>query len=389
VFATIRSSAQIVYTDVNPDQTFADSGAVYHLDLNNDGVNDFDILDSLRTVTLIDHCFGLAETNRNILIKTSLNNDVLSQDGSPYLPYALNLNDTIRESSSSWSNLAPQFLKRAYWICVQHRGCDFGCIPWQPGEFNIGLWTDTSDKYLGLKLVKGNDAYYGWVRLSVNFPFSGSVSSFTVKDYAYNNTPNMPILAGEKTTVLAVTLFDFKAASKNNGIELTWSTGSEVNCKGFEIEKSTDGKTFFALGFVNGKGNSSPINQYSFTDADLKNEHNFYRLKQVDINGNFSYSKVIQINYSNSSTLTIAPNPLSGSTTISFDLPQSQKVSLQIFDIEGRLIKVLADAQMQAGAHQFVWNAKNEKGITVQAGIYFLRMRTEDYAETRKLVVVK
>jgi flagellar hook assembly protein FlgD len=64
-------------------------------------------------------------------------------------------------------------------------------------------------------------------------------------------------------------------------------------------------------------------------------------------------------------------------------------LSLQIFDATGRLIKVIADETMQPGAHQFTWNAKDEKGNAVITGIYFLRFNTGNYSETKKLVVVK
>ena len=87
--------------------------------------------------------------------------------------------------------------------------------------------------------------------------------------------------------------------------------------------------------------------------------------------------------------LKIAPNPFSNSTTISFPLTRSEKVSVRIFDMNGRLIKTLVDAQMQAGAHQITWNAKDENGNAVNAGIYFLKVQTGDYLETKKLVVEK
>ena len=83
------------------------------------------------------------------------------------------------------------------------------------------------------------------------------------------------------------------------------------------------------------------------------------------------------------------PNPFSQLTTISFTLSQSQKVSMQIFDETGKFVKTLADAQMQAGTHQLVWNARDEKQNAVATGIYFLRIQTGNYTETRKLVVVR
>jgi hypothetical protein len=87
--------------------------------------------------------------------------------------------------------------------------------------------------------------------------------------------------------------------------------------------------------------------------------------------------------------LKIAPNPFSNSTTISFSISQSQKISVCIFDLTGRLVKTIASAQMQAGIHQITWNAKDENGNAVNGGVYFLRIQAGDYSETRKLIVEK
>jgi hypothetical protein len=83
------------------------------------------------------------------------------------------------------------------------------------------------------------------------------------------------------------------------------------------------------------------------------------------------------------------PNPLSSSTTISYTLPQSEKVVLRIFDLNGTLVKTLIDARMQAGTHQLIWDAGEEKGNAVSPGIYLLRMQAGDFSETEKLVIVK
>jgi flagellar hook assembly protein FlgD len=68
---------------------------------------------------------------------------------------------------------------------------------------------------------------------------------------------------------------------------------------------------------------------------------------------------------------------------------KTQKVSFQIFDINGRLIKTLLDEEMQQGSHQLTWNAKDEKGKIVSGGIYFLKMQRGNYSETKKLIVEK
>jgi len=102
-----------------------------------------------------------------------------------------------------------------------------------------------------------------------------------------------------------------------------------------------------------------------------------------------SADNAIAFTKNNASLLSNYPNPVSSSTTISFSVPQSQKVSIQIFDMNGRLVKTLANEQMQAGAHQLKWNAKDEKGNTVNAGIYFLRMNADNHTETKKISVVR
>jgi len=83
------------------------------------------------------------------------------------------------------------------------------------------------------------------------------------------------------------------------------------------------------------------------------------------------------------------PNPFSNSTTISFSISESQKVSLKIYDMAGRLIKTIADAQMQTGTHQLIWNARDEKGNAVSTGNYLLKMQAGNYEETKKISVIR
>jgi hypothetical protein len=85
----------------------------------------------------------------------------------------------------------------------------------------------------------------------------------------------------------------------------------------------------------------------------------------------------------------VYPNPFSNNTNISFTLSQSQKVCISIFNINGKLITTLADAQMEAGTHQLTWNARNENGSAVIAGTYLLKLQAGSYADTKKLVILK
>lgn len=87
--------------------------------------------------------------------------------------------------------------------------------------------------------------------------------------------------------------------------------------------------------------------------------------------------------------LTVYPNPVSSSTTISFSIDQAKKVSLRIFDLNGRLITTLANEKMQAGAHEIKWNVNSVNGKSLLSGIYLLRIEAGDIKETRKIFVIK
>lgn len=93
------------------------------------------------------------------------------------------------------------------------------------------------------------------------------------------------------------------------------------------------------------------------------------------------------VNFKN--TLKVFPNPLSDAATVSFSLDQSQNVALKIFDVTGRLMITLANETMNAGNHQLQWNAKDENGYPMNAGIYFLKMETRNHSETIQLSVIK
>ena len=171
------ANAQIVYTDVNPDLTINTNGGVYALDLNNDGITDFNITFNTTTIP--------QGTNRYIRI-TPLGANKVGNDLSYPYPSALSINTLIDSSSFSWLSNANQSLISRIWFIPPPRG---GSPLWQ----TRGNWNGASDKYVPLQLDVSSQKYYGWARLDA----ATNAMSFTVKDYAYNSIPNQSILAGE------------------------------------------------------------------------------------------------------------------------------------------------------------------------------------------------
>lgn len=137
---------------------------------------------------------------------------------------------------------------------------------------------------------------------------------------------------GPSLQLLPVTLTNFQGNLHNGIVKLTWSTSREVNSSHFVVEKSLDGASYVALGQVN-----SGAGQYSFTDNTALGKVNYYRLKQVDQDGNFVYSRVIMIRNDGSDiVLKLSPNPVVGHLNISFRLDQDETVRINIFDQMGR-----------------------------------------------------
>ncbi len=169
------ANAQIVYTDVIPDDTI--SQGTYNLDLNNDGTNDFVITHSVTTFI----CAGQPRPNRYIRVTPLGTNQVACYSGTNATKMTLNAN--IDASVLTWNNSVNQLMaSRTY-----H---PLGCTPSVQG----GQWINAVNGYLGLKLISSGNTYYGWARLNTL-----DANSFTIKDYAYNTIPNQHILAGQTT----------------------------------------------------------------------------------------------------------------------------------------------------------------------------------------------
>ncbi len=145
-------------------------------------------------------------------------------------------------------------------------------------------------------------------------------------------------------TVFPVELMSFKGEESSNKVLLTWATASEINNDYFAIERSVDNVNFAAIGTVKGAGNSTRLNTYNFIDAEaaaLVQPTLYYRLKQVDMDGTFTYSATVVVNMSkgNHTVETIAPNPFDNTLKITFKSNKTvTHVQVKITDINGRIV---------------------------------------------------
>ncbi|MGB5848565.1 MAG: T9SS type A sorting domain-containing protein, partial [Ignavibacteriaceae bacterium] len=199
---------------------------------------------------------------------------------------------------------------------------------------------------------------------------------------------NIGTLSVDETSPLPVELASFSAILKDKEVLLNWSTATEVNNYGFNVERMRDGEDWKALGFVEGNGNSNSPKEYSFVDNNVSNAGTYYyRLKQIDNDGAYEYSKSISVDFDSPAKFDLEqnyPNPFNPSTTIRFNLPDNEFVSLKIFNTLGEEVQTLFEGNLNAGTHTYNFNADG-----LPSGLYIYRLSTNAYSKTKKMMLMK
>ncbi len=194
-----------------------------------------------------------------------------------------------------------------------------------------------------------------------------------------------PLISGP----VPVELVSFTAVGNNNSVTLTWTTSTETNNKGYEIEKSVDGNKFYTIGFIKGAGTSTESHSYNFTDELTSNPNTtiYYKLKQVDFNGNFTYSKVVSLDVDLPLHFNLGqnyPNPFNPTTTISFSIKETGKISLRIYDTLGNLVDEIFNETKQPGEYKINYNASK-----LSSGIYLYELQNSKFTSVKKMILLK
>ena len=154
---------------------------------------------------------------------------------------------------------------------------------------------------------------------------------------------------------LPVSWLSFVANANGMDAELNWVTASEINNKGFEVERSLNGVEFEAIGFVKGNGNSGAINRYNFTDARVleinRGSDVYYRLKQVDFDGNYEYSNVVLLGSEEGSDISLYPNPFVSTAGVYVSAMAASNVTIEVKDLMGRTIFTSSEDVVKGGQY--------------------------------------
>jgi hypothetical protein len=181
--------------------------------------------------------------------------------------------------------------------------------------------------------------------------------------------------------VLPVTLLEFKGQQSGDINKLSWKTATETNNRGFELERSADGKNFSSLGFVATKaenGNSTSALNYNYDDARPLQGNNYYRLKQIDRDGKISYSQVILLSrkVTDITLSSLYPNPTERMLNLVITSPKAEKVTLVVADLTGKVV-MQQPVQLVIGENKQILNV-----LRLSAGTYFIKAVCASGCET-------
>lgn len=219
---------------------------------------------------------------------------------------------------------------------------DGGATSGLDDRFDLVLFSDGVNTPGDMDYVSGSAIAYGNDGNHFNDSIDAGTNSMVSNSVAYalhHASDHLPVLSKFRffNTLLPVELLNFSGKNENNINLLNWSTASELNNNGFEIQRSDDAIHWTKIGFINSNNTRSTTHEYNFIDSNIfADKEYYYRLKQIDLEYTFSYSNTILIKTPNPTELSIFPNPSSTSITISTN--NILNSTLRLYDIAGRLV---------------------------------------------------
>jgi choice-of-anchor B domain-containing protein len=186
--------------------------------------------------------------------------------------------------------------------------------------------------------------------------------------------------------MIPVELTSFIADVQNRDVTLNWSTASEINNRGFEVQRKDDAD-YATIAFVTGNGTTTEISHYTFTDNNLQPGIYNYRLKQIDFDGSSQLSEEIMAEVTNPSVFVLNqnyPNPFNPSTNVKFSIPYSGFVNLSVYNLLGEKVDELLNEILAEGEYNFKFDADN-----LPSGIYIAKLSAENYNQSIKMTLIK
>jgi photosystem II stability/assembly factor-like uncharacterized protein len=233
--------------------------------------------------------------------------------------------------------------------------------------------------------IYSNDAGSTWTTMT---------SGTTVDLYTVDATANAAWAAGNSGTILRlygapvpVELTSFAASVSDRNVTLNWATATEINNRGFEVQRKSSTGDFVSVAFIDGRGTIQQPQSYTYIDKNVEFGKYTYRLKQVDFNGLFSYSDPIEVDARIPAKFGLNqnyPNPFNPTTTISYEIAKETVVSLKVYDVIGNEIATLVNETKAPGTYDVIFDASK-----LSNGVYLYKIHAGNFTATKKLILIK
>ncbi|KAB2843814.1 MAG: T9SS type A sorting domain-containing protein, partial [Ignavibacterium sp.] len=187
--------------------------------------------------------------------------------------------------------------------------------------------------------------------------------------------------------IIPVELTSFTASSIGNSVNLIWNTATELNNSGFEIQRKSNNSEWNNIGFIAGFGTATDPKSYSFIDNNLKVGSYSYRLKQIDFDGSFAYSHIVNVEITAPLQFSLEqnyPNPFNPATMINYSLAKDELVKISVFNLLGEKVATLVNTNQKAGSYELKFDAS-----LLSSGIYFYSIEAGDFKAVRKMMLMK
>ncbi|MBL0309755.1 MAG: T9SS type A sorting domain-containing protein [Bacteroidetes bacterium] len=240
---------------------------------------------------------------------------------------------------------------------------------WECDHITVAHWKDNQWIDEPAKVVSGSSCNLGGKGSIQTIGYVNSFSPFTLGGYTLHALP--------------IELVSFNAMPQNNFVQAKWTTALEINNDYFTLERSEDAVHFEEAGQVEGAGNSTTEIAYEFTDEHPFYGTSYYRLKQTDFDGQYTYSNIVSVTMKNESRFTLYPNPTQGDIYLGITHP-SDKINVQIYDLNGqKVMSEIFDGETETSVQTLSIHVNH----LLPPGIYFVKISTGDSNATEKMIV--
>jgi hypothetical protein len=273
---------------------------------------------------------------------------------------------------------------------------------WNNGPIAVLNWNDNSvesffEIFRGGPDTNSVGSLIATVSENTNHYIDSTVQVDSIYSYRVRATLGGPAWSNFSNAALIeisipVELTSFTSLVSANDVTLNWQTEMETNNSGFEIQRLKDSKiekleNWENIGFVNGNGTTTEPQSYSFVDENLQAGKYQYRLKQIDFDGTFEYSNVVEVEIAEPLQFSLEqnyPNPFNPVTSIQYEISSRQFVTLKVYEVLGKEVATLVNEEKPAGSYN------NEfKGSNLASGIYYYQLRASEIVETKKMILLK